>query len=436
MIDFYFQLYYNNIIQKSKCVMLIPEVVHLKKIYNVAVIGGGASGLAAAITNKRCFPDNKVVILEKLDRVGKKIAVTGNGRCNLENLHNDGKAYNNPDFVKRIFDEYDVKSNLDFFNGLGLLVKDDGSGRIYPRSNSASSVIDCLRNETEILGVEILTGYRVESIEKKNNFIINGEIEAENVIVATGGKSSPHQGSDGSGYPILKSLGHSITRLNPSLVQLKTDNEYPKQLKGLRADVSMKLKSDNKVFGQSKGEILFTDYGLSGIASMDLSFYAAKMSQNEIKKSSVEIDFFEEFSREELTDILKKQIKKYSEFPAENIFTGLLIKRVGQIILKYAGISLSDSLQITDDVKLRGIADCAKHFSLSLKGTKGFENATVTSGGVCTDEFYSDTLMSKIVKGLYCCGEILDVDGLCGGYNLHFAWSSGRLAGETRGNIK
>ena len=237
--------------------------------FDVAVIGGGASGLVSAIEVKRNYPKKSVVIFEKLDRVGKKILATGNGRCNLDNLTATKEDYNSPSFVQFALEKYTPLSNLDFFSGLGLLTVSDSEGRVYPRSNSASSVLDALRFETEKLGIKIIF-QKVEKIEKKDVFIINN-IKAEKVIMCCGGASSPSQGSDGSGFDLAKKFGHRITPLYPSLVQITTDTRFTKSLKGVRVKGKLTLKEKENFIGSSEGEILFADYGLSGIATMDLS---------------------------------------------------------------------------------------------------------------------------------------------------------------------
>ena len=239
----------------------------------ILILGGGASGLAAAIEGARRGAD--VTVLEKLDRVGKKILATGNGRCNLLNRNASPADYNDPSFVGRVFAQYDVRSDLDFFRSIGLLTTADSEGRVYPRSNAASSVLDVLRLECQRLGVRIVCGETASSIRRENGMFVVGTHRARAVIVACGGKASPVHGTDGSGYRLLEAFGHSCTRLYPALVQLRTDTDFVKGLKGLRAFAALTLRAPDGKTHTSCGEVLFTDYGLSGIAAMELSRFAA-----------------------------------------------------------------------------------------------------------------------------------------------------------------
>ena len=238
------------------------------------ILGGGASGLAAAIEAARQGAD--VTVLEKLDRVGKKILATGNGRCNLLNIHASPADYNDPPFVGRVFAQFGVQSDADFFRSLGLLTAADSEGRVYPRSNAASSVLDVLRLECARLGVRFICGEAATSIRRGNGaFVVNGSLRAHAVIVACGGKASPAHGTDGSGYRLMQAFGHACTDLRPALVQLRTDPDFVKGLKGLRAAVTLTLQTPQGDAFASQGEVLFADYGLSGIAAMELARYAA-----------------------------------------------------------------------------------------------------------------------------------------------------------------
>ena len=397
--------------------------------FDVAIIGGGASGLVSAIEVKRKFPEKSVVIFEKLDRVGKKILATGNGRCNLDNLTATEEDYNSPSFVSFSLSKYTPQSNLDFWKSLGLLTVADSEGRVYPRSNSASSVLDALRFEVEKIGIKVIF-QKVEKIEKKGTFIIN-EIKAEKVILCCGGCSSPSQGSDGSGFEIAKKLGHSVTCLYPSLVQITTDTRFTKPLKGVRVKGKLTLKEKDKFIGSSEGEILFADYGLSGIATMDLSRFLRKVSKQE--DARIYLDMACDMEDKDLQSYLASHRKKNVHLECENFLSGILPKAMGKTIMKKCGFFLGDEAGKLTDKDIKNIVEAIKNFEFKVTGTKGFDFSQVTSGGVALKEVNKQTLMSEKVYGLYFCGEILDIDSRCGGFNLHWAISSARLAAELKG---
>lgn len=391
----------------------------MKKV-DILIVGGGASGLAAAIEAKRTDKNKSVTVLEHLQRVGKKILATGNGRCNLGNLNADTHGYTNAAFTSKIMQKYNAESLIDFFKSLGLYTRADSEGRLYPLSNAAASVLDSLRFECENLGVEIICDYKVTLVKKADGYIVNNEIKCDKLILACGGKAAPSQGSDGSGYPLLKSLGHSITPLSPCLVQLLTDTAKTKALKGVRAAAKLSLSTG----GEARGEILFTDYGVSGIAAMDLSRFVLPD-----KKAELYIDLLPDYSFEDAKEIILKTARHNSALPIENLLGGLVHKAVGTAVIKAALGFLPKTSKEIGTKQAGMIASELKNFALILKGTKGFNDAQVTKGGANVKEFDAFTLESKKNKGLYVCGELLDVDGSCGGFNLAWAFASGRAAG-------
>ena len=399
-------------------------------MWNVAIIGGGMSGLVSAIEIKRNYPEKSVVIFEKLDRVGKKILATGNGRCNLDNLTAKKEDYNEPHFVSSALEMFSPESNLDFWKSLGLLTVTDGEGRVYPRSNSAAAVLDVLRFETEKLGIKVLFE-EVKVLKKETNFIINNH-QAENVIVSCGGCSSPSQGSDGSGFKLMKNLGHKITTLAPSLVQITTDTRFTKLLKGVRVKGKLTLWDKDRNMGESEGEILFADYGLSGIATMDLSRFLAKVSITDNTK--VSLDMVTEMTEKEIVSYLSDRQRLNPLLECENLLTGILPKAVGKVVIKKCNIFPGEKAENLKRKDFENIAKSLKSFEFKVTGTKGYEFSQVTSGGVDLTEVDKSTLMSKKVRGLYLCGEILDVDSRCGGFNLHWAVSSARLVSRLKGN--
>ena len=399
----------------------------MMKTYDLAVIGGGASGLICAIEHKSDYPDSSVVIFEKLNRVGKKILATGNGRCNITNLTACPEDYNCPDFVSPTLERFSPQSNIDFFEKMGLITYCDSENRVYPHSNTASSVLDCLRFECERLKIDFLTDTAITDVKKSGSFIINNSISSKKVVLCTGGKSSSVHGSDGSGYDILRKLGHTIVKPSPSLVQICTDTTYTKQLKGLKVRGKITLKENNNTLGESHGEILFADYGISGIASLDLSMFIAREKKQ--KNLTVHIDMAESLSLAALTEYLNDTISRNPENKTENLLSCLLPSRIGQVVLKKCGIPLNIDCAALSKQEIFAVSTILKDFVLDVRGTKSFDMSQVTSGGADVSEFNKNTLESLKIKGLYCCGEILDVDSRCGGFNLQWAWSSGRLAG-------
>ncbi|MGN1317430.1 MAG: NAD(P)/FAD-dependent oxidoreductase [Lachnospirales bacterium] len=400
----------------------------------IAIIGGGASGLVAAIEAKRQSPKTDVVIVEKLDRVGKKILATGNGRCNYTNLGANTNNYHgeNNSFVTYVLKEFTVDNTVNFFNQLGIFPKEEEKGKLYPFSLQASSVLDGLRYEVDRLGIEIINNFYVADIKyNKKLFKLTSKdlnvVLANKVIVCGGGCASKSLGSDGSCFKILEDLGHSITDLSPALVQLKTDVSETKALKGIKIYGNVSVIENDIVTLSEYGEILFTDYGVSGPPIFQIS--AKTAFKTNLKLS---MDFMYEYNHKQIFDILKFRKESLSHLTMENYFTGLLNKRLGNIIAKRSGIEkLSFKVSnLTDDI-LWSMVKNIKEFTLVVTGDKGFNSAQVTAGGVRTREFYNETLESKIVKGLYACGEVLDIYGDCGGYNLQWAWSSGRLAGRS-----
>ncbi len=389
----------------------------------VAIIGGGASGLVAALAAAK--NGAQVTIYERCDRVGKKILSTGNGRCNMTNINADIINYhgNDVNFINSVKSRFWVNESLSFFEKLGLLYKVEDEGRVYPYSDTATSVLDVLRNAIKQAGISVIENFEVKELKKcKNGFeIISYDGKrgyCEKAIIATGGKAAPSLGSNGSGYDIAKAMGHTVTPLHPSLVQLKTDADVAKKLKGLKLQCAVSV-NDKK----TQGEVLFTDYGLSGIAIFDMSAYS-KIGD------VIKLDTMPHYSYEEVYDIVYKRVKTMPECEMENFFVGMLNKRVGQVFLKSIGIlPLSRKAQSLTQKEIHNISHSLKEWKFNICGTMSWNNAQVTRGGINTCEVNVDTLESKKQNGIYFCGEILDIDGDCGGYNLQWAWSSGYIAG-------
>ena len=397
----------------------------------IAVIGGGASGMMAAITARKS--GKEVVILERKDRILKKVLITGNGRCNITNVNANISNYfgKNISSVENILNSFNPQDTMDFFNGLGIICNEENRGKVYPLSGQASSVVDALRFEAERLGVRIETEFYVRKIEKEGfKFKIYSEerkkIEAGRVIIAAGGQSYPELGSNGSGFELAKELGHSVTKLSPSIVQLKSEKHQVKGLQGIKTDVAVTAYGDNKKICTYDGELLFTDYGISGNVVFNISFVMPLY-----KNVEFEIDFMEKFDYNELYEILKERKKIMSHLTMENYFNGMINKKLGQFLSKVSGIEkLSKPVKDLNDSEIRKLCTVLKKYRVKILDTTGFKNAQITAGGVSLDEVNPETLESKIVKGLYFSGEVLDVYGECGGFNLQWAWASGYIAGK------
>lgn len=395
----------------------------------IAVIGGGASGLIAAIAaaeNK----NNQITVYESGDRVGRKILATGNGRCNMTNIHADVENYHgkNPKFILGARNKFWINETLDFFSDLGIEANVEEDGKVYPYSNQASAVLDVLRFKIDELdNIKIINSFEVKSVSKVkecfNVISFDGRKEKANkVIVATGGKAAPNLGSKGVGYEILKSFGHRITTLSPSLVQIKTETDVVKKLKGIKLDAEVSL-GDNRGFG----EVLFTEYGLSGPAVFSLS---SRLADNKV----ISLDIMSKYSYEQLYERILQRIALRPKITLENFFVGMFNKRVGQALVKSVGIEPLSRYAVTlNEKEISRICSAIKKWDFKVTGTMSWNNAQVTKGGASTDEFNPNTMESKLVNGLFASGEVLDIDGDCGGYNLQWAWSSGYLAGINAG---
>lgn len=394
----------------------------------VGIIGGGASGLICACSlakNKNI----KITVFEKNERVGKKLLSTGNGRCNLTNLTVEANDYyGSAEFVTPALKKYPPKSNIAFFESIGLFARADVEGRVYPMSNQASGVLDALRFECERLGVNFVCSYEVKSIDVKNKkYILNGEYAFEKIVFACGGQAGV---KDYSSFSLLSLLGHSVTKTAPSLVRLITDDKTTKQLKGIRAIVSMALFADGKKAVTERGELLFSDFSLSGIVSMQLSSYLSHLKLEGKNNFYVEVDFVPDFSEEKLKTLIFL-VSKREKIKSENLLSGFMPKKIGVCLLKKAGISPELPMCKISEKQLLTLAKTCKECIFKVTGVGPFSQAQVTVGGAKKSEFDPKTLESKKKNGVYCCGEMLDIDGKCGGYNLQWAFSSGRLCAQS-----
>ena len=395
---------------------------------NVCVIGGGAAGMLAALTATE--NGHRVLLLERQSRVGRKLLATGNGRCNLSNYHVSPAHYHGgAGFCDFALSQFDVGETLQYFASLGLLTVSEASGRIYPMSNMAGSVLDVLRYALERPEIDLQTGQTVTAVRKMpEGFSIKTETDtfsARCLILAAGGAAGSKVGGGMDGYRLAKSLGHHRTALYPSLVQLKTDPTYPRALKGVKAQCGISICRGSQVLARNSGEVLFTEYGVSGPAIFDLSRSVSAGGSD----LTCLLNFFPDWEEAEVLHWLSQRQAAMAAHEASTLLTGSCHTRLGQMICKSAGFTNQRAAGLTRD-DLRRIARQATHFALPITGTCGFDQAQVTAGGLDTSEFDPRTLQSRLVPGLYACGELLDIDGDCGGYNLQWAWSSGRLAGK------
>ncbi|MCB2297856.1 BaiN/RdsA family NAD(P)/FAD-dependent oxidoreductase [Clostridium tagluense] len=404
--------------------------------HSLIIVGGGAAGLTSAIIAKDSGLD--VAIIEGTDRIGKKILTTGNGRCNISNANINGTCYHseNPDFANHTLDSFNVVDTIDFFASLGIPLVTLEGGKMFPMSMQASSVIDILRFAIEEKHIPIYTNTKAKEIIKNNNgFKIftadNATYECEKLIIATGGKSAPKTGSDGSGYILAKQLGHSIISPMPALVQLKLNYNRLKALSGVKFDGYAEIFINGECVQKEFGEILFTDYGISGPPILQLS-RTVSYSLSKNNKVSLKIDMLPTISSENLKEFLRNHWSVFESRGVHDSFIGVINKKVIPIILKEAKIEDIHKPCCDLDFKEKSaIYTLLKQWEFEVSGTNSFSNAQVTAGGINTKEVNYQTLESNIATNLFLAGEVLDVDGNCGGFNLQWAWSSGAIAGRS-----
>ena len=394
----------------------------------IGIIGGGASGMAAALTAAD-NPKNQIVILERQSRVGRKLQATGNGRCNLTNLHAGSRGYygSDPAFAKPALESFDPEMTLSWFRELGLYTVAEPSGRVYPYSDQANSVVDVLRLNLEKENVEIKTGFDVQKIQKTDHgFSVsdgNETITVDRLIVACGGLAGSKLGGTMSGYKLLGKFGHRSTRLRPSLVQIRTNWPDIVSLKGVRANCHVQIMKDDQLFAQSEGEIQFTEHGVSGPVIFEIS---RDVCHGKGKWVCI-LDFVPHVSAQSLDAELQRRRK--TNLPMDDLLTGMIHNRLGRVVTKSVGIRGKSLAREISNNELAEVCRVLKHFEIELTEPMGMDSAQVTAGGVITDDFNPDTMESRLIPGLYACGEVLDIDGDCGGYNLQWAWSSGQCAG-------
>ena len=396
---------------------------------SVVIIGGGAAGLAAAIAAAEC--GDQVTILERMDRVGKKILATGNGRCNLMNT-GARRFPGGTALADAVLDRCGVAEQTRFWQHIGLRMRQEDGGRVYPVSGMASTVLDTLRFAAEALGVTTITGVHVTGLFKARHgwTVMAGEQKwkADRVIVAGGGCAQPKLGSDGSTWPLLTSLGHHLVEARPALTQIITETGAIKGLSGIRVRTRVRVtRNDQENYAES-GELLFADYGVTGVCVMQCARYVAPGDVLHIDLvKAMGFDSADDFKQE-----LHRRRKLWNNTRLQyDLLTGLCVPKLAQALFAAARLTGGQHFtcgQLTPAV-IESLAAKAADFTLLVKGVKGFDSAQVTAGGIYTEEFEPATLESRVAQGVHAAGEVLDVDGDCGGFNLMFAFGSGILAG-------
>lgn len=400
----------------------------------IGIIGGGASGMCAALAAAE-NENNQVILFERQVRVGKKLLSTGNGRCNLTNKNIGMDRYHGDDayFAEAALTQFPVSNTLAWFCDLGLMTVEESTGRVYPYSDQANSVVDVLRFALNKSNIEVKTGCEVMKIRKNDEgFVLTTQEEeffCDKVIVACGGLAGTKVGGGMAGYKLLKSMGHQVTRLRPSLVQLKSSWHGCTALKGVRANCRVQVLRDDKIFAESAGELQFTEYGLSGPVIFEVSRDVCQSAGNWLCR----LDFLPEVTVQTLHEMLAS--RRGMHILAEDLLVGILHNRLGRVLVAAAGIVGQKNAEAVTDGEIEELCRLIKSLEMELTEPMGMDCAQVTAGGAVTGEFDPDTMESRLVPGLYACGEVLDIDGDCGGFNLQWAWSSGTVAGRSAAEV-
>lgn len=404
---------------------------------HVAVIGGGAAGMMAAITAAR--EGVKVTILEHKDRIGKKILSTGNGRCNFTNTFQTPACYrsDNRDFAWNIIQKFNVEKTISFFKELGIYPK-DRNGYLYPYSDQAAAILEVLQIEIAKLDICVMTEINVLDIQPiKRGIRVTTDkktITVDSVILACGSKAAPVTGSDGSGYQLAKLLGHRIVPVLPALVQLRCAEKFYKSISGVRVQGTVEIYADDISLASDTGEIQLTNYGISGIPVFQVSRYAAKAIYQKQSVTAV-LNFMPDMNKDEFLSFLQERITLCPHKTLDEFFTGIFPKKLCELWIRLSRLPKEMRVSDLSGEQLEKLVLLIQHLRTHITETNAFEQAQICCGGVDTTEINPDTLESNYVPGIYFAGELLDVDGICGGYNLQWAWSSGFVAGrEAAGN--
>lgn len=395
---------------------------------DIIIVGGGASGLICAISAKRNNKNLKVAILEQNNKIGKKLLATGNGRCNLTNMNMSCDNFHGSFNVNAVLNRYSPSKLIKYFETMGLVCKAEENGLVYPFSKQASAVLEILRLECNRLGVEFFCDETVKSIKKDGNgfkVFANYTYGCKKVVLCCGGKASPECGGSGAGLDLAKNLGHKIITPTASLCPVEVTDKNIKLLKGVRASATVTLFDGNNEVHSEIGEVQFTEKALSGICIFNLSSYI-----KDCKEPNIKVSILNDISFNELYDVLNNRRIIFKNDSAENLLIGFLNNKLAVYLLKICGINCSKICKDISDKELRQLADKILNWKFNCNKTTDFKKAQVMAGGVFGKEINENTMESKIVKNLYICGELIDINGDCGGYNLHFAFSGGIIAGE------
>lgn len=401
-------------------------------MYDVAIIGAGAAGIMAALSASK--NSKSVILIEKNQIIGRKILATGNGRCNLTNSNTDVSRFHGaePSFIGNVLSQFDQIKTMQYFESLGLILKEEDNGRIFPRTNQASTVVDALSHELNRQKVTVKTNCLVKEIKHDGTWKIrtedNKEILAKKLILTTGGKAAHQLGSSGDGLFWIEKLGHTVTPIHAALVPIETVESWPKDIQGLKVEGTAHVVVDGKIIDQKHGDILFTHYGLSGPAIMGLSRTIAPLLEK--SKVLIKIDAVPEEDNNSLDEKIKKIFSLNGVKSVKNALAGMVPANLVLAILKNLSINPDKKSAEISRSDRQIIVEALKSLTLTVSKTRPLKEAQVTSGGILSSEIDPETMRSKIIPDLYFAGEIIDVDGDSGGFNLQWAWSSGHLAGE------
>jgi len=402
------------------------------KMDEMIIVGAGASGLIACITAARS--GTQVTLLEQNSKIGKKILVSGNGQCNIDNRYINLNRFHsqNPEFIEKVLKGYAFEAVEKFFTSLGLELIEGKEGKMFPMSLQASSVVDLLEYEAKKLGVEILCDCAVTSISKqKDTFTLEtsqGTKECKKLLITSGSPAAPQLGGSNSGYAFATKMGHTLIPRHPSLVQLCSEETWVKTCAGVKVAGLAKLYTNGEYITEKKGDLLFTKYGISGLAILDISREISTRLAN-FDYCELSLDLMPGLSKEKLTTLLLSRIQNESKKPIGLWLQGVVHKKLIQSILEQSKSKMTLESQLNRK-EVNKLVHSIKNLKLSIHDTKGFEGAEVATGGVDTKEIDPETMESKVIPNLYFAGEILDVDGDRGGFNFHFAWVSGMRAGK------
>jgi len=394
---------------------------------DLIVVGGGAAGLMAAISSART--GKKVILLEQNTKIGKKILVSGNGKCNIDNKYIQANRFHgqNTDFIEKVLEGYGFEVVDKFFTSIGLELIEGKEGKMFPMSLQASSVVELLEYEAQKLGVQILCDYTVTSLDKKADIFTvetsQGSKTAKKLLLSSGSLAAPQLGGSNSGYAFATKMGHTLTPRHPSLVQLCSEETWVKECAGVKVFGLAQLYANGEYITEKKGDLLFTSYGISGLAILDLSReVSTRLAQFDY--CELNLDLMPELSKEKITNLLSNRINSSSEKPIALWLNGVINKKLIPAILAQSKCKVKIEKELNRK-EIGKLVYAIKNLKLSINDTKGFKGAEVATGGVNTSEVNPKTMESKLVPNLYFAGEILDVDGDRGGFNFHFAWVSG-----------